>query len=533
MTQCIQMSSGGFVRSALCVALLAGVAATAHAQRYQRYIGTSREEQPAALERTADDGFVIAGRQLVATTALGDAFVNKTNGNGIVQWTTVARDNTGSDLFGLSVREIQAALGGGYIAGAQRNTAGLLNLAMYQLNPVGAPVWANVYTANPAPGRLSVRPLGTGEFVAATQGQETNFPVATAGVFLRLAPGGALSAFARYVNLTFTPGPGAVWLSDIRPVGTSGAGFYVCGGVDVVSQPAAGGPFTVSKQMLVMQIDPVGAVIWAFAYAPPTTSPLASANQGLTGLDVSSNGDIVVTGYAFDATGVERLNVMRLTAAGGPIWLQQYPTLYTAGGFTSKNIREAPNGDLVIGCNVTTNPVGALQGPMTVLRANAGGFPISINHYGVLGAPGAFQPATNAVIVGANLNGVAIAGWKQPPAAATPGMGLNDILLARPDLAGATGCQESRSVIQPLSTTPQVTQLFIAVNRSGDYAPANLAFNQPVFGQTSVCCPGDITGDNKVDFNDLNAVLAGFGGNPYSFPNLNTVLSAFGGSCPP
>lgn len=529
MSQFMQSSSGGSVRSALCVALLAGAAATAHAQRFQRYIGANVDERPTNVERVAGDGFVIAGQQIRGVAAVDNqAFTTRTDANGIVQWTTVVKDVGApfSDVGALAARELSNT---DIAVGYERNTAGILNLGLSRLLPNGLPAWFRSYTAEPIAGRLAVRGLSAVDnIVVATQGIENAFGAPlTAGVFLRTDAGGNLTAFARYVNITFTPLPGDMWLSDIRPVGTAGAGFYVCGGVEVNTQVAGG--FLSRQLMLVMQIDPVGNVIWAFAYAPPVGAGLFSERQGLTGLDVSANGDIVVVGYANDALGAERLNVMRLTGAGVPIWLRQYTDLNTQAGVISKNIREAPNGDLVIGANATP-PAGAPTGPMTILRTNAAGFPNVVRSYSPFN--GATQPATNALIVGPNLDAMAIAGVKNPPAVSPVGFGRDDIVLARTDAAGETGCLENRFVQQPLSITPQFFQLAINVNRQGDFADWSVSVDRPNFGQTSVCCPGDINGDNQVNFADLNAVLSAFG-NPYAFANLNAVLSNFGGSCPP
>lgn len=528
---CRSMSRACVCRSTLhtCAALAlgAGLCAPAFAQRFQRYIGMPSDERPANLERTSDDGFVITGRRDAgAATGQFTAFITRTDANGIVQWTTDLKDplGAGTDVAGIAARQDSA---GGYIMGARR-AAGLLSLGLSRFDPLGNLLWANAYTAEPVDGRLAVRQVGAaGDFVAVTQGREPQFPaVFPAGVFVRTGPAGNLTAFARYTNVTFTPAPGSVWLSDFRPVGTAGAGFYVCGGVDV-NTPGPAGVIT-TPAMLVMNVAPNGAVVWAFAYSASAPSGATPRTQGLTGLDVAANGEIVVTGYTVDpANNNEHINVMRLTPGGAPLWLRQYREFNMAGGFTSKNIREAPDGNLVIGTN--HNLVGVAAGRMTILRTDALGFPLGATAYTPF--TGA-DPATNAVLAGPNLDRPAIAGWKIPPAGTPVGMGPRDIVLVRADAAQQTPCYLTPIPAQPLSPTPQQIQLGMFVSTTGDFTPWAVLPARPFFGQTSLCCPGDITGDNRVDFTDLNAVLSAFG-TTYTFPNLNTVLGNFGVICPP
>lgn len=53
---------------------------------------------------------------------------------------------------------------------------------------------------------------------------------------------------------------------------------------------------------------------------------------------------------------------------------------------------------------------------------------------------------------------------------------------------------------------------------------------QVVYKRVTCPCPGDVNGDGRVDFFDLNQVLAGYG-TIYNFITLNNVLAAFGQSC--
>lgn len=519
-----------------CAALAigAGLASPAFAQRFQRYVGMPSDERPTALERNTDDGFVSTGRRDSGAAAANfGVYVTRLNSNGIVQWTTQVQDPMGplTDVSGETVRQ---TANGHFIAGARRN-AGILSMGMMRLDAAGNLVWANTYTATPVDGRMSVReaPNGTpnGDFAVATQGRETQFvpPPATAGVFIRTGPAGNLLNFARYTNVTFTPAPGAVWLSDIRvQTGAAGQGFYVCGGVDITSQGPGG--FVSRPAMLVMNIAPNGAVVWAQAYSAPPVAGVFPSRQGATGLEIAANGELGVVGYATDAAGNEILNVMRLSPAGAPLFFRQFAGLNTANGFTSKNIREAPGNIFVIGCNSTV--AGVPNGPMTILRTDAALNALTCVLYGPNAGPNFQQPATNAVVAGPNLDQTAISCWKQPPATAPVGMGRNDILLARANNVQRTGCFENPITLVAPPLTPVVNQLVMFTSTVGDFTPWQVTPIRPPFGQTSLCCPGDITGDNTVNFPDLNAVLSGFGVT-YSFQNLNAVLANFGAICPP
>ncbi len=535
----VSLQTRGFTRRptlrALALAALAGaLAAPAMAQRFQRYVGMPSDERPTALERNSDDGFVSTGRRDSGAAAANfGVYVTRLNSNGIVQWTTQVQDPMGplTDVSGETVRQ---TANGHFITGCRR-TAGILSMGMMRLDAVGNLVWARTYTATPVDGRMSVReaPNGTpnGDFVVATQGRETAFTPApaTAGVFLRTDPAGILLNFARYTNVTFTPAPGAVWLSDIRvQAGAAGQGFYVCGGVDITSQSPTG--FVSRPAMLVMNLAPNGAVIWAQAYSAPPIAGVFPSRQGATGLEIAANGELGVVGYATDAAGNEVLNVMRLTPAGAPLFFRQFTPLNTANGFTSKNIREAPGAIFVIGCNA--NVAGVPNGPMTILRTDAALNPLTCVLYGPNAGPNFQQPATNAVVAGPNLDRTAISSWKQPPNTAPVGMGRNDILLARADNVQRTGCFESPLALLAPPVTPVVNQLVMFTSTVGDHTPWQVTPIRPPFGQTSLCCPGDIDGNNMVNFADLNAVLGGFGVT-YTFPNLTTVLANFGAICPP
>ena len=111
-------------------------------------------------------------------------------------------------------------------------------------------------------------------------------------------------------------------------------------------------------------------------------------------------------------------------------------------------------------------------------------------------------------------------------------MGRNDILLARADNVQRTGCFENPITLVAPPLTPVVIQLVMFTSNVGDSTVWQVTPIRPPFGQTSLCCPGDIDGNNSVNFADLNAVLGGFGVT-YTFPNLNTVLANFGSICPP
>ena len=518
-------------RLAFAVSLTAGLTAAASAQRFQRYVGTFLEERPYNVERTQDDGFLITGQRNFGSAAPDiTAFITRTNNNGIVQWTSNFKDVLGvpADLTGLAVRNVSD---NGAVMTARRN-AGALSLGVFRTDPLGNPLWSQAYTATPVDGRCAIRetsdvPLG---FAVATQRIITTAVPPTTGVFLRLDPAGGLLSFRQYSNITFTPRPGSIWLSDLRPVSGGANGFVVCGGVELVSQPQPGGPFAIQNAMLVMRLDPNGNVILANALLIPPTA--GGGDQGATGLDISANGDVLIVGYNRTAAGAgEQTQVVRLNAGFGLVWARQFGGLNLAGGFTSKNIREFPSGNILVGCNADVSVPPLANGNGVMLRLNAAGGFLSAVAYGPQ-TNVAFQPATNAVICGPNLDSSALVQWKQTPPATPSGLGQNDALLSRTDALGRTGCQEVS--IQPsiASITPLNQQLAIGANTVGDFTNLPPLFDPRPFGQTSVCCPGDITGDNSVNFSDLSAVLAGFG-TVYNFTTLSAVLATFGSVCPP
>ena len=77
----------------------------------------------------------------------------------------------------------------------------------------------------------------------------------------------------------------------------------------------------------------------------------------------------------------------------------------------------------------------------------------------------------------------------------------------------------------------------------GGNASGSSAFALKIVGAVADPCPGDATGDDVVNFADLNAVLSAFGQSGpdipgdvsgdgvVNFEDLNLVLGSFGGEC--
>ena len=68
-----------------------------------------------------------------------------------------------------------------------------------------------------------------------------------------------------------------------------------------------------------------------------------------------------------------------------------------------------------------------------------------------------------------------------------------------------------------------------ATSFASDHRP--VVFDVYLPEKASTPCPGDLTGDGVVDFDDLGLVLSGFG-TEYDFDDLGAVLGAFGADCP-
>lgn len=533
---------------AAAAALVALVGAGAEAQVFQRLIGTQSFETVESIKNTLNGGWVTAG-DIAPPQATPRFNVIRYNTDGTINWST--QYGGAEPDFAYSVTPSND--GTFTTAGRRQITFAPLGLSLLRLDAAGNLVWAWTYTGDGAP----FDPVNFNNIPSVSVvnvGQSAGIPgyaVATAISVNGPAPNGDLGQLLRVDNagmqlfnrVYFDVNLGLntrISFTDLRLDQATNT-FVISGTSETTVQPFPGGPFQQRREVLFVRTDLGGNVINAFTYGlPPGPNNQEIAAWG-DGIALTTSGDVVIAGHTNAyGPGVAGTIVLRINAGGGLVWAETFKGLSPH----FRAVHEAP--DRVIGVIGTAAlPAGSFGGPLALLTLTPAGAPIFERSYG---------PVTNPDFGKAGIPlplpacGWALAGDKT----LAGGFGSRDILLARTDQYGRTGCFENR-----LPAAPDMPQMSIAeLPLQSTFLQEQVFWQAPLvhpptvqfpFCIGPVACPGDANGDGVVNFSDVTFALANFGmvyapgclglgdangDNIVNFTDVTIILANFGKVCP-
>jgi len=536
----------------LAAAAIACLAGSAGAQTFQRIVGLpGTAESVEALRRTSDQGFVHAGS---TTSAAGneDFYVVKHLPSGAVQW---------SSRFGAPGTDrtysIRQNIDSTFIAAGRTNSlAPSFGLSLYKLDPAGNIIWNAAHwgesqffdIVNPfrtvSTAVVDVRTTATlpeNYAVATSIRNITQNPIGQFGHLLSVQNNG-VPIFNRYYFDARYEAASLISFTDLRYDQRNQQ--FVISGTTIIpdQQPTVGGTGGGGDRTVILFVrtDLAGNVLLARTYAlldPQSNQAVAAYGDGIT---LAENGDVIIEGHTdrYSPGTPRHTVVLRLDPAGNPIWsttIKDIEPHFRAVHFNAAD---------TIGV-VGTSPINAAQpGPMTLLSLTPGGAVINAILYGPTTAPDLGKAA--APLAPPSLGWV-IAGDKNSPL----GIGGPDILLAKTDDLGSSGCFEERYAPSWEPAPLLLSEIPLVPASLQGYAFWQAQKVDPNTREVVLCennctCPGDANFDNVVNFDDITAVLGNFGaGMPgaigvpgdadcngvVNFDDITTVLGNFGNNC--
>lgn len=271
-------------RFALACALLAtaGLVSAAHAQRWQRPVGTDIAEGALDVQFTRDGGSISVGTRAKIGGDI-QAFVVKHKPDGSVEWDR----EFGGDRDDIAYSVIQTFDGGYAVAFETENAPGGLHLGVYRFDPTGLPMWAFTY-----PGSFMTDPIHTPHPGPAIEEDPFTRDLLLTGNFnglpelVRTSPAGAL-LFARvyvlggdsqlaFTDLKIAPDQSVVISGTVRRFQDTGL---------------------LLQDAFLMRTMGGGLPIWANAYdMPPIDGRVSETGDGLDLRDTTAIGMIYLAG---------------------------------------------------------------------------------------------------------------------------------------------------------------------------------------------------------------------------------------------
>ncbi|MFG0306768.1 MAG: GC-type dockerin domain-anchored protein [Phycisphaerales bacterium JB040] len=514
-------SNTQFARTAVSAAVIAGLAgltATASAQKFQRLDGTDQRETSYDLEQTRDGGSVTAGVLEYVNPFTGavdeDFYVIKHDKNGDVMWTT---------RYGGRLRDratsIHQTQDGGYIVAGHTESAGPdLGLALLRLDPTGAVLWAHAYEASAFEEVLN--PLETEYYLqpAVRESREGGFVVVTndrttAGgqlpVYVRTDPAGVPLVNVRYIDparglATFA---GFTDLKELDDASIAVSGFWAD------ADPAPGGPpFILDVDILAMRAAPSGAPFWVSRY---DEAGIFHAREAGYGIDIEKDAPFVIgaiaertieTGYT--TIGTDHVQLDPMTGAVAAAHFLDYTTPAYAATLYTPELTVLTSG---IDLMSTGAPAGVGPGAAEMLLPGLAGT-VWYNTYGPFS--GAAERLEGNAIMDRTC-GYAFTGPKAASAAGF-GFGGTDQLLVKTDDTGESGCFERR--LPPKEAFPEFEQIQMALapdfrdnwQEWGERVEWQVASQRLCYDDRCRPCPADINGDGVLDNADISAFVVAF-----------------------
>ncbi|MFT5424774.1 MAG: hypothetical protein ACI89L_002576 [Phycisphaerales bacterium] len=527
-----------FARHALTiasVAAVAGLAAPANAQHFQRLDGTQSNERSYDIEQTRDAGTVTVG-SVESVNADGtvseDIYVIKHFKDGTIEWRT-RFGGQGRDR-GTSVQ--QTADGGYIVAGHTESAGGGLGLALLRLDPLGNWVWAHAYEAgsfeslvNPVEADYYLQPAvredpTTGDFVVVTNTRD-----AAGGqhpVFVRTDPGGFPLINLSYfdpANPNSTAG-----FTDLKVLhdGTIGiTGFWG------VADPINDTPFLIDIDILALRADPSGFPIWVSHYDEWDPNQQRTDEAG-HGIDVSDQNDFFTIGAI----------TTRQSFVGGPpatigtdhLMLDPFTGGVLATHYTNEmtpayaaTLITKDRSTVTSGIDLSGLGLAAGVGPGSAVHLKPG--LAGIANYNIYGPSSNLREKLEGITITNLTCGFAMTGPKTDFIGL--GLGGSDQLLVKVTDAWDSGCYQVRT--EPFERQMEIVQIQTELvpqqrdmwEKWGQQIQWGTNENVLCFSDRCLPCPADINGDGVVDNGDIGAFVAAFlGGTPLADFNGDGVI---------
>lgn len=357
---------------ATCAMLVPGVV---FAAQWARTYGGEGPDSAAAVQPTADGGYIVAGNRYSPNPP--DAWVFKVDNRGNLVW----QSNFGDPSHGGFARSIQLTPDGGYlIAGTSRRGRtpqdwSVDRAMVAKLDSAGAIVWQRIY-AEEGYVLSSLEVTADGGFIAVGY-QPIAVSGRTNGMVLKVDSAGATTWRKKlgdpigeysYVNaVRQTADGGYVVAATLSAPGTEGWDAWVLKldrAGDVIWQKTYGGPgqdwvadmqtttdggFVLggstdsygsgANDFWILKLDASGTIVWQKTYGGPR-------DDGVASIRLAADGGYIVAGStnSFGAGGRDAL-VMKLDAEGNIIWQWTY-----GGAFDdiAMVIQPAPDGGYIV-----------------------------------------------------------------------------------------------------------------------------------------------------------------------------------------
>ncbi|HEY3296858.1 MAG TPA: T9SS type A sorting domain-containing protein [bacterium] len=259
--------------------------------------GGSGEDYAGWMENTPDNGFILAGVNGTGTHGGSDAWLIKTNGEGVEQWSAMYGGTNYDDFRGVDVLP-----DGSFIALGTTVTGYDENFYLVKTDGSGNLEWSHTYGGTSSDRGMFVRRCPDGGFILAG----TTYSFGAGGPDAYLVKTDSLGA----VQWTHTyGGPGAEDASSVRCMGD---GYVFTGTTDSFGAGAT--------DIWIVRVNSAGDVVWSHTFG-------GEDRDYPGGLRVTHDGGVIFAGVTFSFTaGWGDGYAVRLAPDGTTLWTRSYGT---------------------------------------------------------------------------------------------------------------------------------------------------------------------------------------------------------------
>ena len=316
--------------------------------QWQRRIGGTSADDPTAVIRTNDDGYVIAGTTRSSGAGSDDAYIVKLDANGLLQWSkTVGGANSER------ASAMTKTADGGYVIAGSTTSFGAGNSDMYivKLDANGSFQWNTTVGGSASDGAGSIIQTTDGGYAVA--GGTDSFGAGGNDIYIIKLDSSGVLQWARTVGGTLSEGASSI-------VQTTDGGYVVAG--TTFHLGSAG------YDMYVVRLSSSGSSLWCRAIG-------GIGYDGANSMIRSEDGGYVLAGWGQPTSGINDMYVVKLDSSGSLLWSERVGT--TRDDWANSIFRMNDGGYIVAGqtqlasgtwdCYVVKlNAVGTLLATRTV-----------------------------------------------------------------------------------------------------------------------------------------------------------------------